>query len=184
MFSSQSRARVINVWMALDTAQKGSSSIAEYFSMMKGLADDMASAGKKLDDEKVASYILAGLDGEYNLVVSAVAARTDPISLGELYTQLSSFEQCCMLLFGSGSGSSSANMASRGGRGTGYTNTNNRGRGRGGRQGSDQSEHPHLPAVWEGRAHRLALLQEVRRQLSGTVGAQVCLCCLHHVIWH
>jgi hypothetical protein len=37
--------------------QKGSSSIADFFSKMKGLADEMAFAGKKLDEEEVASYI-------------------------------------------------------------------------------------------------------------------------------
>ena len=58
--------------MALVAAQKGSFSISEYFTKMKTLADDMASAGKRLDDEEIASYILAGLDVEYNPVVSAV----------------------------------------------------------------------------------------------------------------
>jgi len=57
------------------------------------IADDMASAGKWLDDEEVASYILSSLDIEYNPVVSAFAARTEPITLGELFTQLSAFEQ-------------------------------------------------------------------------------------------
>ena len=85
MFTSQSRARVINTRMALANAQKGSSSIAKYFTKMKTLADDMAS-GKKLEDEEIASYILSGLDIEYNRVVSAIAARTEPISLGELFT--------------------------------------------------------------------------------------------------
>jgi len=78
--------------MALATAQKGTSTIAEYFSKMRSLADDMASAGKLLDDEDLASYIFAGLDIECNPVVSAISARTDPISLGELFIQLSSFE--------------------------------------------------------------------------------------------
>lgn len=86
MFASQSRARVINTRMALATAHKGSSTAAEYFTKMKGLADEMASAGKKLDDEDLVSYILASLDIEYNPLVSAIAARVEPISLGELYT--------------------------------------------------------------------------------------------------
>jgi hypothetical protein len=46
-FASQSRARVINTRMALATTQKGSSSMAEYVSKMKTLADEMASTGKK-----------------------------------------------------------------------------------------------------------------------------------------
>jgi hypothetical protein len=35
----------------------------------------MASAGKKLDDEELCSYILIGLDAEYNSLVSSIAAR-------------------------------------------------------------------------------------------------------------
>jgi hypothetical protein len=72
--------------MALASAQKGTSTIAEFFSKIKSLADDMASAGKKLEDEKIASYILAGLDMEYNPVVSSISARVEPLTLGELYT--------------------------------------------------------------------------------------------------
>lgn len=110
------------------TAQKGSSSIANYFSKMKSLADDMAATGKKLEDEEIASYILAGLDMDFNPVMSSMTARTKPLTLGELYTQLVSWEQRIDLLHG-GSGSSS-NSATRGGHG-GF----NRGRGGRGRSG-------------------------------------------------
>lgn len=114
MFASQYRARVINIRMALATTQKGNSSVADYFGKMKLLADEMASAGKKLDDEEAASYILAGLDVDFNPVVSAIAARVEPITLGELYTQLVTFEGRQDLL-GAGNGSaSSVNMAARG----------------------------------------------------------------------
>ena len=77
--------------MALATASKGSSSISEYFTKMKSLADEMASAGRKLDDEELISYILTGLDLEFNLVVSVVAERIEPITVNELYTQLVAF---------------------------------------------------------------------------------------------
>jgi hypothetical protein len=53
---------------------------------MKTLADDMASTGRKLNDEKLCSYILAGLDFEYNSLVSSIAARVEPVTLGELYS--------------------------------------------------------------------------------------------------
>jgi hypothetical protein len=52
-YASHSRARVINTRTALATIQKGASLAAEYVTKMKTLADDMASAGKKLDDEGV-----------------------------------------------------------------------------------------------------------------------------------
>jgi hypothetical protein len=91
-FTSQSRARVINTRMALAMTKKGSSTVAEYISKMKILVDEMASAGKKLDDEELTSYILAGLDSEYNSIVSSIAARVEPISFGELYSHLLAHE--------------------------------------------------------------------------------------------
>jgi hypothetical protein len=59
---------------------------------MKMLTDEMELAGKKLDDEELCSYILAGLDYEYNSLVSSIATRIEPITMGELYSQLLSFE--------------------------------------------------------------------------------------------
>jgi hypothetical protein len=52
---------------------------------MKSLADELASAGKALEDEELVSYVLAGLDFEYNPVVPVIVARVEPISIGELY---------------------------------------------------------------------------------------------------
>jgi hypothetical protein len=55
---------------------------------MKSLADDMSLAGKKLDDEELCSYILAGLDAEYNSLVSSIAARIEPITISDPYSQI------------------------------------------------------------------------------------------------
>ena len=76
------------------------------------------------------SYILTGLNLEFNPIVSAIIARVEPITVGELYTQLVSFEQR-MELHGGGAQNSSANMAIKGGRGGG-NNINNNARGHGG----------------------------------------------------
>ena len=131
--ASQSRARVISTCMALATATKGSSSVAEYYTKMKGLADEMASAGRKLDDEELVSYILTGLDIDYESVVTVVAARVETITVPELYAQLAAHEQWVALH--DATSQSSANMADRGGRGGGsHTNS----RGRGGRGGSER----------------------------------------------
>jgi hypothetical protein len=78
--------------MALATSHKGISTAVEYIANMKTLANEMTSAGKKLDDEELCSYILDGLDVEYNSLVSSITARTESITLGELYAQLLSFE--------------------------------------------------------------------------------------------
>jgi len=74
--------------MALATAQKGSSTIADYFNKMKSLADDMVAADKRLEDEEIITYVLAGLDMDFNPIVSVVATCMESLSLGELYTQL------------------------------------------------------------------------------------------------
>jgi hypothetical protein len=47
---------------------------------------------KKLDDEELISYILAGLDYEYNSLVSSIAARVEPVTLSDMYSQLLAFE--------------------------------------------------------------------------------------------
>ncbi|XP_066385230.1 uncharacterized protein [Miscanthus floridulus] len=129
MFASQSRARIISTRMALANASKGTSSISEFFIKMKGYADEMAAAGRKLKDEEPISYILLGLDREYDAVVAAVAARIKPISVGELFTQLTSFESRMEMKNGGGGYQSSANMVAKGG----HSNDNNfRGGNRGG----------------------------------------------------
>jgi hypothetical protein len=63
-------------------------SITEYISKARTLADEMVLTGKKIDDEELISYILVGLDFEYNSVVSALVARPNAISIGEAYSQL------------------------------------------------------------------------------------------------
>jgi hypothetical protein len=93
MASSQSQERVINTQMALSTSRKGNQMVAQYVSKMKALADDMAVAGKKLDDEDLVSYILACLNIDFESVISAVAAHAEPISMTELYGQLVGYEQ-------------------------------------------------------------------------------------------
>ena len=52
MFASQSRAKIIMTRMALANATKGTSTISEYFAKIKSLADDMAAAGRRLEDEE------------------------------------------------------------------------------------------------------------------------------------
>ena len=52
MFASQSRAKIIMTRMALANATKGTSTVGEYFAKIKSLADDMAAAGRRLEDEE------------------------------------------------------------------------------------------------------------------------------------
>jgi hypothetical protein len=80
--------------------RKGNLSISEYVAKMKALADEMASARKPIDEEELVSYILVGLDEEYNHVVFALVAQKDSVSFGEAHSQLLNFESRMALLYG------------------------------------------------------------------------------------
>ena len=87
MFLSQTQANIVNTRIALSTTKKGTATIADYIGRMKALGDEMASAGKPLDDDDMVSYILAGLEYDYISFVSSIcAARTEPIKVAELYS--------------------------------------------------------------------------------------------------
>ena len=122
MYSSQSLSRVNNIRTSLINAQKGNQSVASYF----------AAAGKPIQDDELISYILHGLDQDYQPLVSALDARVTPASLDEIFSMLSNFDQRMAQFPGSGGGGgfkSSANTASWGrGGGSGYRGSS-RGKG-------------------------------------------------------
>jgi hypothetical protein len=74
--------------MAPTTTQKGNMSIFEYIAKMKSFADEMASAGKYLEEEELVSYILAGHDFDYDILAGHGFSRkfTDGTSYGWLTT--------------------------------------------------------------------------------------------------
>lgn len=115
IFASRSRARAVYMRIALSNTKKGSSPVAEYFTKMISLGDEMAAAGRPLEDEELVEYILTGLDEEFNPLVSALIARVEPISIKELYSQLLNFQTRMQLIYDKQGGS--ANYSSRGGRG-------------------------------------------------------------------
>jgi hypothetical protein len=79
--------------------------------------DDLAASGNPLRDDELVAYLLAGLDEEFNPVLTAVVARVDPITPSGLYSQLLSFEHHTSLQSHSSPGGSSSAMAASHGRG-------------------------------------------------------------------
>ena len=154
MFSSVSKGRIVQLRTQLAQTRKENMTGKAYFGRIKALADEMANAGKKLDDEDIISYILAGLDDQYDGFVASINALLKAekhVSLGDLYSMFVPYEA---RLEGRNPGNSanggtldlSINAAShggygnnrgggfgnRGGRGGGHGNFNNGGGGRGG----------------------------------------------------
>jgi hypothetical protein len=77
MFSSQSRSRINNLRIQLAKASKGNMTVAAYFTKMTGYADELAAARKPLTEDEVVSYILAGLEGDYNSLIATIDAQKE-----------------------------------------------------------------------------------------------------------
>ena len=85
-FSSRSRARTLQLRTQLATASKGHQTATEYFNLIKRLTDELAVAGHPLDHDDIITYLLAGLSHEYDSLVTSITARTDAISLEEIFS--------------------------------------------------------------------------------------------------
>jgi hypothetical protein len=133
LYSSHTRARSINTRITLVTTKKLQLYVANYYSKMCHYADELTTTGAPLCDDEIVAYILAGLNEDYNVVFTAVVARTDHISPTELFAQLLSFEQHSALQAHNAPGGSSSSMvASRGcGHSGGHVSDCGHGHGRG-----------------------------------------------------
>jgi hypothetical protein len=69
----------------LSWIKKHDAPVSAYFNRVKNLSDTMASIGKPLEEEEIISYLLAGLDSDYNALIEVVTARTMPMPLRDLY---------------------------------------------------------------------------------------------------
>jgi hypothetical protein len=129
-YASHTRARSVNMRIALATTKKGAATTTKFYTKMKGYVDDMSTAGQPLNDEDFVSYLLTGLDEEcYNPLVSSILGRVEPITPSELLSQMLSYELRTNWQSG-GTYQSSVNSASRG-RGTPWNRNGNKGCGRG-----------------------------------------------------
>ena len=61
LFASQSKARILQLKMQLQTTKKNAMTMSDYVNKMKNLVDSLAMAGKYVTEDDLISYILAGL---------------------------------------------------------------------------------------------------------------------------
>jgi len=66
LFSTHSKARVTNLKMLLSTTRKGGMTAAAYYAKMKTIRDELVATGKGPDDEEFISFVLNGLNFDYN----------------------------------------------------------------------------------------------------------------------
>jgi hypothetical protein len=112
MFASQSRTRVSNLCVALARMRKDTMTMTQYFTKMKGFANELAAAGRPIDDEELIEYLLAGLDDTYNLLFAAIGLNSGAkLTVSELYAQVTSYDNRMELILDGGGGISSVNSA-------------------------------------------------------------------------
>ena len=78
-FASQSHARAHAIRTELGETKLRDSSITDYFNKMTGLSDTLASIGQPLRPEDFTSYVMNGLDGDYDNLVENINGRDTPI---------------------------------------------------------------------------------------------------------
>jgi hypothetical protein len=163
MFASQSRTRVFNLRVALAKKKKENITTVAFFTKMKGFADELAAAGRPIDDNELVEYLLAGLDDTYNPLFAAIGVNGgDDLTVSELYAQVCTYDSRMELLTDGAYGSASINSAQRGRggpRGRGY-NEGRRG-GRGGNRG-------------HGHRQRGGIGGNTRRERGGKGNGKVC----------
>ncbi|KAF5451549.1 hypothetical protein F2P56_026649 [Juglans regia] len=141
MFTSQSQAKIFQIRHQLTNLKKGSLSVADYYHKVRLLSDTMTAAGEPLRDSEVVSYLLNGLNSEFDSFVISITTRATPISSTELFNHLLTLESRISLhsnqqgILPNPSANFTTPSFSRGGRNQfrGGKNNGRNGRNRGGR---------------------------------------------------
>ncbi|KAL5544669.1 hypothetical protein UlMin_008453 [Ulmus minor] len=92
IFSSSSRARVMQLRLELQTTKKGSMSMIDYMMKIKCASDSLAVIGEPVSEQDQIMNMLGGLGAYYNAMVAAINTRDDKISLEAIHNVLLSFE--------------------------------------------------------------------------------------------
>jgi hypothetical protein len=151
MFAAQSRTRIANLRVKLANTKKEGKTTPQYFAAVKEVADELAAAGRKIEEDEIVEYLLAGLDDPYNPLFAAIGANpTTKLTVSELYAQVMAYDNRMEMLLGGTGVESSVNSAVHG-RGNQRRGGREppRGRGGGGRggygrgQGRPQQQQQH-----------------------------------------
>ncbi|TXG62698.1 hypothetical protein EZV62_009692 [Acer yangbiense] len=84
IFTGQSRARIGQLRLQLQTTKKSGMSMNDYLVKMKRYIDKLAAVGYKVSLEEEVQYILSGLGPEYEAFVTSINNRQGDINMSEL----------------------------------------------------------------------------------------------------
>jgi hypothetical protein len=117
MFTTTSRSKVQHLRGTLQNVKKNEMTLVDFFTKVKGYTSELVVIGKPVDEDELMWFILNGLDGSYNSLVSSVNANPST-RLDDLYDVMCSHEQRQAMLSETGQDTrdfhSSANVAHRG----------------------------------------------------------------------
>ncbi|KAL5577202.1 hypothetical protein UlMin_018901 [Ulmus minor] len=92
IFSSSSRARIMQLRLQLQTTKKNSMSMIDFIMKIKGFCDSLAAIGESVSKQDQIMNLLAGLGSDYNAVVTSISARDSQLSLESVHSLLLTFE--------------------------------------------------------------------------------------------
>ena len=96
--------------------KKGNIPSTSFIAKTKSLEDEVAAIGRPVSDLAMVDYILVGLDRDYNPMADVVRAIKNTITVDDLFSQITAFDQRMEMLGDSSSGGfhSSTNAVYRG----------------------------------------------------------------------
>ncbi|KAL5564462.1 hypothetical protein UlMin_027626 [Ulmus minor] len=92
IFSSSSRAQIMQLRLQLQTTKKNSISMIDFIMKIKGFCDSLAAIGESVSEQDQIMNLLAGLGSDYNAVVTSISARDSQLSLESVHSLLLTFE--------------------------------------------------------------------------------------------
>uniref|UniRef100_A0A803PTR4 Retrovirus-related Pol polyprotein from transposon TNT 1-94-like beta-barrel domain-containing protein n=1 Tax=Cannabis sativa TaxID=3483 RepID=A0A803PTR4_CANSA len=93
-FSSQSKARLLQLKSQFFTLRKGSLSISDYVNKMQSITDSLAIAGSPIPNQDFILQLLNGFGLEFDSVVLGITVRSDSLTPEEVQALLLSHESC------------------------------------------------------------------------------------------
>lgn len=97
MFSSGSKLRIMQLHRQLTNMRKNNMGATKYFHKVKNLSNTLGTLGtisKPLSNDKIVTYVLTGINNNYDPLVTSLTTRTEQVTLSNLYAHLMSFDTC------------------------------------------------------------------------------------------